>query len=134
MKRVAILTMLVMTSLAYAAGGNVATITGRVTDSEGAAISHARVLVHWDSAGGAVGLTDNVGLTDDLSVFTDGKGQYSANVPPGFYDVFVRSMGFTPLASKVRVKKGESSTYNGKMSADPLVTKELGDKIAAPAK
>src|SRR5438876_5484656 len=34
-------------------------IAGRVVDSEGAVIANARVLVHWDSSGSTVGLTDN---------------------------------------------------------------------------
>ena len=41
-------------------------LKGVVTDSEGAAISGARVVMHWDSSGAAVGLKSNVGSKSDL--------------------------------------------------------------------
>ena len=64
-------------------------ITGQITDSEGAVIANARLLVHWDSSGSAVGLSDNSGIKQDVIAVTDASGHYSANVPAGFYDVFV---------------------------------------------
>lgn len=104
-------------------------INGQITDSEGAAISQARVVIHWDSAGSTVGLADNLGIRSDLVVMTDAAGNFSVTVPPGFYDLFVSSMAFTPMAAKIRVKEGHNSTFNGKLFADPLVSKELGHKI-----
>ena len=110
-------------------------ITGEIVDSEGAAIAHARVLVHWDSAGSTVGLSDNIGIQHDVIVTTDTTGRYSAVVPAGFYDVFVSAMAFTPTVAKVRVKQGQRATFSTKLRADPLVTKELGHEIyAAPKK
>ena len=122
-------TTLFFTLFTYSLSGEVTTINGQITDSEGAAIANARVLVHWDSAGSTVGLADNVGLRHDLIVFTDDNGNYSANVPPGFYDLFVSSMAFTPIAIKVRVKKNVSSTFKGRLHADTLVTRELGHEV-----
>jgi hypothetical protein len=104
-------------------------ITGQVTDSEGAVITKARVLVHWDPSGSTVGLVDNIGTTQDISVVTDDSGKYSASVPPGFYDVFVTATGFTPTAGKVRVKQGQRTAFSTKLRADPLVGKELGDEF-----
>jgi len=101
------------------------TIMGTIADSEGAAIANARVIIHWDSAGSTVGLTDNIGIQTDLIVTTDKAGRYSIAVPPGFYDVFVSAMAFTPAAAKVRVKKGQQATNNAKLRADPLVMREL---------
>jgi hypothetical protein len=110
-------------------------INGQVTDSEGAVLAKARVLVHWDPSGSTVGLTDNIGTTQDIIVVTDNGGNYLASVPAGFYDVFVSRMAFTPTAAKVRVKRRQSTIFNAKLSADPLVTKELGDEfVAAPKK
>ena len=100
-------------------------IAGRIVDSEGAAIAEARVLVHWDSAGSTVGLSDNIGIQQDLVVTTDANGRYAANVPAGFYDVFVSAMAFTPTAAKVRVKQARRTTYNSALKVDPLVVKEL---------
>ena len=107
-------------------------ISGKITDSEGAVIAKARVLVHWDSSGSTVGLRDNIGIKQDVIVLTDPGGQFSASVPAGFYDVFVSAMAFTPAATKVRVKEGRLTTFNTKLKADPLVSKELGDEIPAP--
>jgi hypothetical protein len=92
------------------------------------------VLVHWDSSGSAVGLTDNVGVRQDVTVVTDKSGRYSLSVPPGFYDVFVSAAAFTPTATKVRVKEGRPADFNPKLNADALVTKELGDEIHPGAK
>ncbi len=114
-------------SVAFAAPQ--AAITGQIRDSEGAVIANARVLVHWDSSGSAVGLKDNIGIKQDVMVVTDASGRYSANVPPGFYDVFVSAMAFTPTATKVRVKEGQPGTFSPKLRADPIVTKELGHEI-----
>ena len=100
-------------------------ITGQITDSEGAALKDARVLVHWDSSGSAVGLKDNIGIKRDVAVVTDTNGHYSANVPPGFYDVFVSAKAFTPTAAKVRVKEGHATTLIRELKVDPLVSKEL---------
>jgi hypothetical protein len=100
-------------------------ISGQITDSEGAALRKAHVLVHWDSSGSAVGLRDNIGIKQDVTVVTDANGHYSADVPPGFYDVFVSAMAFTPTAAKVRVKEGHATTLSRKLKVDPLVSKEL---------
>jgi len=110
-------------------------ISGQVTDSEGAVLAKARVLLHWDPSGSTVGLTDNIGTTQDITVVTDASGNYSTSVPSGFYDVFVSAMAFTPTVAKVRVKQGQRATFSTKLRADPLVTKELGHEIyAAPKK
>jgi|ERR1051326_1620751 hypothetical protein len=109
--------------------GQQSAVTGQVTDSEGAVIGNARVLVHWDSSGSTVRLKDNIGIKEDISVITDGSGHYSAAVPPGFYDVFVSATGFTPMATKVRVKVERPATFSPRLSADPIVTKELGDSF-----
>ena len=83
------------------------------------------MLVHWDSSGSAVGLRDNMGIRQDVAVVTDANGHYSADVPPGFYDVFVSATAFTPTAAKVRVKEGHATTLRRKLKVDPLVSKEL---------
>ncbi len=56
---------------------------------------------------------------------TDTSGGYSANLPAGFYDVFVSAPAFTPIAAKVIVK-GEKTMFNAKLYVDPLVSKEIG--------
>ncbi len=109
-------------------------ITGQVTDSEGAVLANSRVLVHWDSSGSTVDLADNIGSKEDVIVVTDASGNYSVSVPPGFYDLFVSAMAFTPTAAKVRVKPGQRMTFNAKLRVDPLVSKELDHEIQAAPK
>ena len=104
-------------------------IKGSVVDSEGAAIRNARILVHWDPSGADVGLRTNVGLSSDITVGSDAKGKFATEVPPGFYDVFVTATGFSPYCRKIRVNLGESPTVEVSLSVDPIVTKELGDKL-----
>ena len=131
MKAIALFfTALLAISLVQASPSDGTSISGLVTDSEGGIISNARVVIHWDSAGSTVGLSDNVGIKQDLIVVTDSNGRFSADVPPGFYDLFVTRMAFTPVAAKVRVRKG-ASAFRAKMFADPLVSEELGDRITA---
>lgn len=125
--------MLITTLVIYASEKEGTQISGQVTDSEGAVIEHARIIIHWDSAGSTVGLDDNIGLRSDLIVFTDKNGGYLASVPPGFYDLFVSSEAFTPIAVKVRVKQNANGTFNAKLRMDPLVTKEIGDEFSSGA-
>lgn len=109
-------------------------IAGRVTDSEGAAIAKARVLIHWDPSGSKVGQNGNVGISQDVSVLTNADGDYSAKVPPGFYDVFISAPMFTPTAIKVMVKQGQPTIASMKLTLDPLVSKQIGgvEVYAAP--
>ena len=97
-------------------------LTGQVTDSEGAVIANARVLLHWDSSGSTLGY---LGFKQDVIVVTDASGHYSASVPPGFYDVFVSAPAFTPIAAKVILKE-QKAIFNAKLYVDPLVSKEIG--------
>lgn len=109
-----------------ASAGSKSEIRGQITDSAGAVIAKARVLIHWDVSGSTVGLSGNV---EDLLVMTDANGRYSATVPPGFYDVFVSATGFTPIATKVRVKEGKNAMFDARLPPDPLVVAELGDQF-----
>lgn len=117
--------VLVLAVCASAGPSNTSVIKGVVRDSEGAAIGGAYVLIHWDSSGSTVGLTTNLGSKEDTRVTTNRTGEFSVEVPPGFYDVFVSAMSFSPQCRKIRVRAGETSTYSPKLKPDPLVGKEL---------
>jgi carboxypeptidase family protein len=114
--------VVVLLLLARLSADPLSTLTGQVTDSEGAVIANARVLFHWDSSGSTVG---HLGFKQDVIVVTDASGHYSANVPAGFYDVFVSAPAFTPIAAKVIVKEAKAM-FNAKLYVDPLVSNEIG--------
>jgi hypothetical protein len=101
-----------------------ATLSGTVRDSEGAVISNAHILVHWDSSGSNY-LKDNLGIKQDIAATTDASGHFSVELPPGFYDVFVTATAFTPRCDKVRLKGQEMRTYDVKMKFSPVTSKEL---------
>jgi hypothetical protein len=85
--------VLVFICLSWVSADAQSAIGGKITDSEGSVIANARVLVHWDSSGSTVGLTDNIGIKQDVIVVTDTSGQFSTSVPAGFYESFGPPMG-----------------------------------------
>jgi len=118
--------------LAFAAVAVGATrVTGTVTDDSGAVIPRAMILVHWDSAGSAVGLDSNVGIKKDLVLTTDARGSVSIELPSGFYDLFVSAMAFTPACRKIRLNGAATSKISFRLAVDPKVTRELGDRFPA---
>ena len=85
---------------------------GTVSDIEGAAIPNARVLVHWDASGAGVGLKSNVGVSNDVILQRDSQGKFQTDLPPGFYDVFVSAMAFSPKCQKIRIRPGDLVAFN----------------------
>jgi hypothetical protein len=104
-------------------------LNGTVTDENGAAISGAMILLHWDSAGSTVGLKSNVGIEKDLVLTTDQKGSFVAELPSGFYDLFVSASAFSPSCRKIRLNDSATSELRFELKVDPTVTKELGFRI-----
>ena len=100
------------------------TLSGTVRDSEGAVISNAHIVVHWDSSG-ANYLKDNLGIKQDVAATTDSSGHFSVELPPGFYDVLVTAMAFTPHCDKVRLKDKEARSYELRLKISPVTSKEL---------
>lgn len=105
-------------------------LKGTVTDSSGAPIPDAYILIHWDSSGSGVGLTSNIGVKSDVVLKSGKDGAYSAQLPPGFYDVFVSAMAFGPACRKVRTVTGKATMYNARLEVDASVTAELGDRLS----
>lgn len=104
--------MLLTTHLVLASGNGM--LTGRVTDtSEGAPVAQAYVLVHHSglSAG-------------DVHLSVKRDGSFAAELPPGFYDVFVTAVGFAPTASKIQVREGQTTTYNPRIGISRLESSE----------
>lgn len=108
------------------------TLAGTVTDDSGGVIANAQIAVHWDKSGADVGLSTNVGIPNDLILQSNKMGQFQAELPPGFYDVFISAMGFSPQCRKMRIKVGHVARYDAKLKVDSLVINELGDRFEAP--
>ena len=68
-------------------------------------------------------------ISENMILKTDAKGKFSAEIPEGFYDLFVSSATFSPQCRKIRIKKGDVVTFNPRLSPDPLVIDELGDRF-----
>ena len=102
---------------------------GRVTDENGGAISGAMILLHWDPAGTTAGLSSNIGIKKDLVLTTDENGSFAAELPSGFYDLFVSATAFTPACRKIRLNGIATSEPGFRLKADPKVVSELGDRI-----
>jgi Carboxypeptidase regulatory-like domain len=69
------------------------TISGTVRDSEGAVVPKAQITVHRDPIRGGK-------ETADVIVTSDKNGQFTLNVTPGFYDLFVSASPFHRNAPK----------------------------------
>src|SRR5260370_3463837 len=100
------------------------TLSGTVRDAEGAVISNAHVVVHWDSSGSNY-LKDNLGIKQDIAATTDSSGHFSVELPFGFYDVFVTAEAFTPHCEKIRLKDTKERTYDFRLKVSSVTSKEL---------
>jgi hypothetical protein len=130
-----ILILLVLSSFAPSTGFGQTRLKSIVTDSSGAAIANAMVLIHWDSAGSTVGLASNVGIKEDLVMRTKADGTFNVDLPPGFYDLFATATAFSPTCRKVRTKGGETQEIKLRLKPDPLYTAEMGNRVkTAPPK
>lgn len=104
-------------------------IDGTVTDPLYAAISKAIVIIHcaWLEP------TDQRQSTrpEDFRLLSDRNGGFAIDLEPGFYDVAIFADGFSPYASKVRVKSGQATKYMIKLEVDPQESEEFGDRFSA---
>ena len=100
-------------------------LQGVVADSAGKPLTDAQLVIHWDPSGAKAGLKTNIGIPEDRFLKTDTHGAFYAEIPPGFYDVFVTAPGFSPDCRKVRLKPGENAIFKSKLQPSLLVNKEL---------
>lgn len=67
-------------------------------------------MIHWD-ASGSNSLKDNIGVKQDIILTSDRYGNFSVDIPPGFYDVFVSATAFSPRCEKLRVKGDQGQLF-----------------------
>ena len=94
-----------------------------VTDSSGGFIPQAYVLVHWERI--ETGTVPNVGIAKDIVGRTNGRGEFIAGLPEGFYDVFVSWRAETPFSRKVRVRPGQPTVLPVTLTVDPQIITPL---------
>ena len=85
---------------------------GRISDTLGAAISRAFVLVHGD---GRVG---NTWVKVNQQVDVNINGEFQIQLAPGLYDLFIGSPGFIPYAKKVKIQTGKQTILKIKLQVD----------------
>jgi hypothetical protein len=107
------------------------TLRGAVKDASDTPLSGAMVLIHWDRAGATAGVRSNIGIDADLSTVTKEDGTFTADLAPGFYDVFVAATAFTPTCRKIRIKAGEPQEIRFRLNVDDLYTVEMGGRVEA---
>jgi len=116
---------MVFMMIAFALAGRTSggKLIGVVRDSEGAVISNAIVLVHWDTDGSQGARTD---APDDRRLVTGKTGEFSANLTAGFYDIAVFAHAFSPNARKVRIRIGQTTKDDVALPIDPQISAEIG--------
>ena len=105
------------------AEAQVSSSTIRVTDELGAVIGRAFVLLHADA------LERENPKSFSMELRTNNEGEAKAELPSGFYDLFVASTGFAPHCEKLRVRDGKPLTIKIVLKVDKLMSNEYGDRF-----
>ena len=82
------------------------------------------MVVHWDSSGSSY-LKDNSGTSEDKIATTDQNGQFSLDLPAGFYDVFIAATAFSPHCEKVRLSGKGRKRFDVRLKVSPVTSREL---------
>ena len=101
-----------------------ATLRGAIVDSEGAVIGMAHIVIHEDGSG-----RDTSQNAGDVTRQSDEGGRFSVQLAPGFYDVCIMALGFTPDCRKVRLRPQGTIDISVRLTIDPQVVDELGDRL-----
>ena len=112
--------LLCATSFAAAPG----IIKGKVSDAGGSPIANAYVILHADLAG----RTNQAAVLDQVRQ-TDQAGLFKIQLEPGFYDVCVTAMAFSPVCKKVLVTGSKVTEHDVNLTVDPLVSEHLADRF-----
>jgi hypothetical protein len=99
-------------------------LRGTLVDSEGSPIRMAYIVIHDDGSGRATTET-----RADVTLRSDNRGRFSAELEPGFYDVCVMAQAFTPVCRKLLLRDKQPTNLALRLSIAPEVVKQLGDKF-----
>jgi hypothetical protein len=100
------------------------TLTGVVTDSEGAVIEGTLVrILHW-------GQDDKPRAVESgMALHTDASGQFKVELAPGIYDLFLSAPGFSPAAKQVKIDARKKTVVNSKLNVSRFLE---GMRVTAP--
>lgn len=100
------------------------TLTGIVRDVTNSGVANARVTIHWDPTG-SPDPTANGKTRQDISVTTDKDGKFTAEVPSGYYDIFISAPAFDPQCEKLHLDQREKKSLEVKLSLSKITMKEM---------
>jgi hypothetical protein len=97
-------------------------LAGQVTDTEGAKIPRAHVVLRTDFSGGWSKASFDGNATTDLN------GMFTLNVGSGFYDLCVMADAFTPECRKIFIKD-RAVEQKIRLRVSPKVSQKIGDSF-----
>jgi Carboxypeptidase regulatory-like domain len=87
------------------------TLTGTLTDPQGAAVANNVVELRWNDVGPAE-YRPKRRPKKHITTITDSAGKFSVSLFPGDYDIFVYRDGFAPICTVVLVENAESKSID----------------------
>jgi hypothetical protein len=110
-----ILALLLLVATALASVSVVAqqagTLTGTLTDPQGAAVANNVVELRWNDVGSA-GSRHKPRAKKHITTSTDSAGKFTLSLYPGDYDVFVYRDGFAPICAVIFVESAETKSID----------------------
>lgn len=93
-------------------------LEGVVRDATGAVLPGAVIFVqHWELRNHTL---DHPKAQMGPSVYANSDGEFSLELPPGVYDVFVAYPAFAPYAKRVKVEAGKKAVLDCELPFDSL--------------
>ena len=89
----------------------VGTLTGTLTDPQGAAVANNVVELRWNEVGSA-GYGHKRRAKKHITTSTDSAGKFTLSLYPGDYDVFAYRDGFAPICTVVFVESAETKSID----------------------
>jgi hypothetical protein len=87
------------------------TLTGTLTDPQGAAVANNIVELRWNDVGSA-GYRHKRRAKKHITTSTDSAGKFTLSLYPGDYDVFAYRDGFAPICTVVFVEPTETKSVD----------------------
>jgi hypothetical protein len=91
------------------------TLKGHILNPYGSGATESQIrVVQWYFENG------EPRVTYDRVTYTDSNGDFSLQVPPGIYDVFVSRVDSEPIGKKLKIVSDKTTSFNAKLKASPV--------------